>query len=781
MPEPLFIGVQVDVSPLETLGNATKAMAERFIQSGLSAKEAASALQNLGVSAKEAAEATGTFGAAAAAAGEQTARATTSIDSMTRAMAAADVRVVSSISGLGGLGNAFARVGAASSTLAPILAAAFPVIAAVALVDIIGDIVDKFSEWARKEDQVKIAWNGLALGMLGDTDRANQELQHLNEKFVGLTQGGIAELQRQLADVAISFESVGSASAHAFGEIDKGLKLADVSKWNPMAWLNPLRDAKIGTGDLQPLADKIEVALQDALRSRDPEKIFKALDDGLRQMAAKQKEVTDTINKSAAGDISIPYYQEKLRAIAAITDALQKLQVMQVDADATVDQKRSNTNAELVTKQTDLQNRFYEDGVRFTQEGAKADLERIEQRSRLEREAQAELDRAQKENAEEQKRDAREAEEAWQRAVEVRIKGEEEDTRRAQTNFENQMRNAKAQESLSTAGIGRGPITTVIESSSLQQQGAIAASAMAEARGAADSYSAQLDLVRDAMGEVNTKTEEGAREFRALETQMSQLQRLFDTATAAGDHWEAQLKQIEAQQKALAVSFNWHSVGTSMQAAANQGFDAFNSGFTKMLAGGMSFTRVMQSLWTSMVDSFITSILKMAEYYIEKKVIMIAMDKLFHVSQSESAAAGIAATKAQAVADIGLAGAGGVASMAAAPFPIDLTAPAFGAAMAASAASFAAFEKGGIVTANLHEGEMVLPKNISTFVQTAAASAGGMGGAGGVGGRGGDGGAAGHTFNFSPVIHGTADASMMRQSQQQFTKMVTRELRRRGL
>lgn len=71
----------------------------------------------------------------------------------------------------------------------------------------------------------------------------------------------------------------------------------------------------------------------------------------------------------------------------------------------------------------------------------------------------------------------------------------------------------------------------------------------------------------------------------------------------------------------------------------------------------------------------------------------------------------------QAVALVGLAGAGGVASMAAAPFPIDLGAPAFGAAMAAAASGFAAvaqFDKGtnllpNDMLAQVHAGERIVP------------------------------------------------------------------------
>ena len=67
------------------------------------------------------------------------------------------------------------------------------------------------------------------------------------------------------------------------------------------------------------------------------------------------------------------------------------------------------------------------------------------------------------------------------------------------------------------------------------------------------------------------------------------------------------------------------------------------------------------------------------------------------------------------------AGAGGVASMAAAPFPLDLTAPAFGASMAAAALSFGTLKtaSGGDVQVKpgmyeLHKDEMVLPEWAAT-------------------------------------------------------------------
>jgi hypothetical protein len=80
-----------------------------------------------------------------------------------------------------------------------------------------------------------------------------------------------------------------------------------------------------------------------------------------------------------------------------------------------------------------------------------------------------------------------------------------------------------------------------------------------------------------------------------------------------------------------------------------------------------------------------------------------------------------------------LAGANATASMAAAPWPIDMGAPAFGATMLGAAM---AFEYGGIVPgvttgdsvpALLTPGEAVLPKSLTEGLQNAARS-GNMGG-----------------------------------------------------
>src|SRR5689334_22383495 len=63
---------------------------------------------------------------------------TVAITGMDRAMAGGAARIAAYEAGLGPLGFALSRVGASSETLAPILAAAFPVFAAIALIGVLG-------------------------------------------------------------------------------------------------------------------------------------------------------------------------------------------------------------------------------------------------------------------------------------------------------------------------------------------------------------------------------------------------------------------------------------------------------------------------------------------------------------------------------------------------------------------------------------------------------------------------------------------------------------------
>lgn len=202
---------------------------------------------------------------------------------------------------------------------------------------------------------------------------------------------------------------------------------------------------------------------------------------------------------------------------------------------------------------------------------------------------------------------------------------------------------------------------------------------------------------------------------------------------------------------------------TFVKGEFNSLFSSVNSNLVQMVNGQESISRGLQKIWTGLVDGIIVDFARLGEKWIMQHVIMAAASKLFHLQdaadETVSTTAAVAAAKVKALAQVSLAGAGGVASMAAAPFPLDLTAPSFGASMAAAAASMLAFEKGGIVPgfgavpAIVHGGEMILNQDQQRAL-----------------------GNGGHTFHFNNYGSGAPD--QVRDSGREFMRLAKRAMRR---
>lgn len=161
-------------------------------------------------------------------------------------------------------------------------------------------------------------------------------------------------------------------------------------------------------------------------------------------------------------------------------------------------------------------------------------------------------------------------------------------------------------------------------------------------------------------------------------------------------------------------------------------FGTIEGGWANAIAGMMSGTQTvgqgLKAMFKSVVDSIIGMLAQMVAKWLVQQLLMLAFGKTMGASTI--------ATKAAE------AGAGGVASMAAAPFPLNLTAPFFGAAMAAAAASFGvvASASGGFdipsgvdPITQLHQEEMVLPASIANPLRESIDA--GTTGGGGAGSR----------------------------------------------
>ena len=144
-----------------------------------------------------------------------------------------------------------------------------------------------------------------------------------------------------------------------------------------------------------------------------------------------------------------------------------------------------------------------------------------------------------------------------------------------------------------------------------------------------------------------------------------------------------------------------------------QGADLIASSFThavaSMLNGTRTFTGAVRGLFGELGDGLINIFAKMAEEWIAKEILKLIASK--------TTGEGIVAQQA------GVAGASGTASWAGAPWPIDLGAPGFGAAMAAAAGSFAVAEEGFDIPSGInpmvqaHAREMVLPAPLADVIR----------------------------------------------------------------
>jgi hypothetical protein len=161
-------------------------------------------------------------------------------------------------------------------------------------------------------------------------------------------------------------------------------------------------------------------------------------------------------------------------------------------------------------------------------------------------------------------------------------------------------------------------------------------------------------------------------------------------------------------------------------ADARQAINSVSSGWAQALAKmatlQASFSSTIKSLWGAVATTIGDVLAKMIEKYIEKWLTAMAIK--------------IGLTKAENAATItgeaAKAGAGGTASMAAAPFPLNLSAPGFGASMFAASMSYIPMAaKGFDIPAGvnpltqLHQREMVLPEKFANVIRGMADGKGG--------------------------------------------------------
>lgn len=223
----------------------------------------------------------------------------------------------------------------------------------------------------------------------------------------------------------------------------------------------------------------------------------------------------------------------------------------------------------------------------------------------------------------------------------------------------------------------------------------------------------------------------GTREYRDYTRQIEILNQQHINRMALMKA-QADAKQRQAD-RLLATESNRRMQGMSNTWASN---------LARMATLQQGFSATIGGLWQGVQNLAAGIIEEVLQKWITAELVKIGLMKVTSTSSIASEAA--------------KAGAGGTASMAAAPFPINLTAPAFGASMSAAAMAYNgmnAFAQGTNVLPNdmiaqIHAGERIVPKaDNDTLIELTKRGAGMGEMSGPMGGHAGGSGAGGDNHN----------------------------------
>lgn len=206
---------------------------------------------------------------------------------------------------------------------------------------------------------------------------------------------------------------------------------------------------------------------------------------------------------------------------------------------------------------------------------------------------------------------------------------------------------------------------------------------------------------------------ENARQIELLEAQHNQRLAILNRNYRRSEAQEERQAMAQRRQQLLQLSNTW------------------GQNIARMLTLQQGFMATVRGLWQGLVDIVAGVLQKIIAQWIMAQLIKIGLLAGEH--------------KATVASEASMAGAGGVASMAAAPFPLNLGAPAFGASMYAAAMAFGAMNfsaKDGYDVPNLagpgvdgrggqigvvHPREMILPQELADQVRKGAGGGGGGG------------------------------------------------------
>lgn len=224
------------------------------------------------------------------------------------------------------------------------------------------------------------------------------------------------------------------------------------------------------------------------------------------------------------------------------------------------------------------------------------------------------------------------------------------------------------------------------------------------------------DLAKAAQlqAQLNTVTAEYASQVAKVNTDMDKL----------NASWTSYFGKMKVETQDLSTT-----IKTKLQAAVTEFETQFGNSMAKAIVENKSLGEAVRKEAGQMLETMISTLVQWLEKWVTTHVMATVM--------------GTSTNKAAQASAASLAGANMVASYSAAPFPLDMAAPAMGAMAAASAMSFEIGGKipgSGPVPITGHGGETVVTKALTDRVEASEA-------------RGGRGGGGDMHVHFAPQIH----------------------------
>ena len=655
------------------------------MQQGLSADEARSAIINLGESAAAVDAALGNVAVSSGAA-------SAGMVGLDRSMATASARILVTEAGLGRMGMALSRVGIASGILGPAMAAAFPVLAIVGVVSLLDTVAEKIEKMRDRVLDADIAWQNVDHSTISFNNHLQKSLEDADIKLSHFTKVGMGEFDTSIRTATVDVDGLFQHFGSGLTQLEHDLE--DHSKGIVMQFLT----GQGGTDEVKTAAKKVQDEILQAMNQGDVPAAQAAIARGLDAIITRENEL-----KSISGSADRIAAYEKLKTTL---DGYNRSLALSVDLAHTENQANAAEASDALAKKT------HEQGMEYSRTAAREELEGLEREDALKK-------KTAEDGIQYGKEEAREELEEIERTVEANKKAAEEIERIRHTQLEQIEHTAQVQMRADVEAT-RSAIAEQEKRGDLSGAKATAAGGFSAEQsmlqGLISAESEYQEAVSHSTMDVEKKNElilaSGRRQIELQDQITADLAKTVKLEQEISDKNPWLRMSVELQQSTTMIAAQTGAVATFTS--------TLNSGVSSALEGwivsGQKFGQAMEKTFAHVLASEASFVVN----WLLKKAELWALDAV--IGKSSQTAGAIAAIQANAA----VAASGAAAATAMIPYVGPAMAPAAATATYTDTIAWEALaaESGAIVPRTgfimAHEGEAVLPRNLTTLLQGAA-------------------------------------------------------------